>query len=154
MASFEESLNTLLVGIYKDLDLLEEQMLNASRLNLSISEVHMLEAVHFAGGDDVATISDLSEYLAISLPSVTLTVNKLAAKNYVEKQKNRNDGRVVEVRLTPLGRKAERAHRYFHRSMVRNLAAGMADDEKDALMRGITKVDDFLKKNIQKYKQP
>ena len=153
MSVFEESLNTLMVDIYRDLDLLEEQMLDASKLNLSISEVHMLEAVQNAGADGLATISELSDYLSISLPSVTLCVNKLAGKGCVEKRKNRSDGRVVEVELTKQGRKAERAHRYFHRSMVREIAAEMNETERAALMQGITKLDGFLKRNIEKYKK-
>ena len=151
MPSFEDSMNTLLVDIYKDVDLLEEQMLTASRLNLSISEIHMLEAVEHAAADGAATISDLSEYLDISLPSVTLAVNKLAAKGYVMRQKDNADGRVVTVVLTQMGRKAERAHRYFHRTMVREIAAEMSDGEKEALISGIRKLDGFLKRNIQKY---
>ena len=151
MPSFEDSMNTLLVDIYKDVDLLEEQMLTASRLNLSISEIHMLEAVEHAAADGAATISDLSEYLDISLPSVTLAVNKLAAKGYVLRQKGNADGRVVTVVLTQMGRKAERAHRYFHRTMVREIAAEMSDGEKEALISGIRKLDGFLKRNIQKY---
>lgn len=151
MPAFEDSLNTLLLDIYRDLDMLEEKMLNASKMNLSISEIHMLEAVENAGADSVATISDLSEYLAISLPSVTLSINKLVTKGYVTRQKSTVDGRVVLVALTAKGRKAERAHRYFHRSMVREITAELNDAEKASLMQGVAKLDGFLKKNIKKY---
>lgn len=151
MAAFEDSMNTLLNGIYKDLDVLEGKMLNASNMNLGISEIHMLEAVQNAGCEGAATISELSDYLDISLPSVTLCINKLAAKDYVLRQKSPSDGRVVQVVLTAKGRRAERAHRYFHRSMVREITAEMPEDEKAALMRGVTKLDLFLKRNIEKY---
>ena len=123
-------------------------MLTASRLNLSISEIHMLEAVEHASSDGAATISDLADYLDISMPSVTLAVNKLAAKGYVLRQKGKTDGRVVTVVLTQVGRKAERAHRYFHRTMVREIAAEMSEGEKEALISGVRKLDGFLKRNI------
>lgn len=151
MGSFEDSLSSLLENLYRELNELEEKMLTASKLNLSISEIHMLEAVQNAGGGEGATISELSEYLAISLPSVTLSVNKLVKKAYVTRQRCREDGRVVRVALTKTGRKAERAHRYFHRSMVREIASGMNENEKLALVHGIEKLDGFLKKNIEKY---
>ena len=151
MQAFEDSMNTLLVGIYRDLDLLEERMLNASRFNLSISEIHMLEAVQNTAGENGATISELSEYMSIRLPSVTATINKLEAKGCVLRQKNSADGRVVQVKLTQKGRRAERAHRFFHRSMVREIAQELTAGEKDALMKGVTKLEQFLQKNILKY---
>lgn len=151
MQAFEESINTLLVDIYRDLELLEERMLNASRLNLGISEIHMLDAVQNTAGENGVTISELSEYMAIRLPSVTATIKKLEAKGCVERNKNPADGREVLVQLTPKGSRAERAHRYFHRSMVREIADSLTQAEKDALRQGITKLDMFLKKNIQKY---
>ncbi len=151
MPSFEDSLNTLMVNLYRDFELLEERMLHASRVNLSISEIHMLEAVRCAGGEAGASISELSEHLSISMPSVTLSVNKLARKGHVSKHKDPADGRAVKVTLTREGRKAERAHQYFHRNMVREVAATMNEDEKRVLMRGVGKLDEFLKRNIAKY---
>lgn len=154
MSSFEQSINILLVKIYRDLDSLEEQMLSASSLNLSISEIHMLDAVQHAGPEEgAATISELSEFLSISLPSVTMAVNKLEAREFVERRRNQQDGRVVRVHLTQKGRKAERAHRYFHRTMVREIAAELTSAEKQSLIKGVTKLDLFLQNNIQKYKR-
>lgn len=138
-----------LVDIYRDLEQLETQMLDGTNLNLSISEIHMLEAVQRVSEGGGVTISKLSEHLGISLPSVTLSINKLEKKGYVTKQKHEKDGRVVLVEFTKQGRKAERAHRYFHRSMVREVTELMTDDEKDALMHGIAKLDTFLKSKIQ-----
>ncbi len=151
MLPIEDSLNALLVDIYRDFELLEERMLHASRVNLSISEIHMLEAVRQAGGGEGATISALSEMLSIRLPSVTLSVNKLERKGFVTKHKDPADGRVVKVMLSREGGKAERAHRYFHRKMVREIVEMMDEEEKRTLMRSIGKLDAFLKKNIAVY---
>ena len=151
MTAFENALNTLLVGVYRDLEVLEEKMVHASRLNLSISEIHMLEAVQCSSTDKAATISDLSEYLGISLPSATLSIKKLAAKGFVTRQKCPHDGRVVEVSLTASGKRAERVHQYFHHNMVRSISREMTEHEKDVLLDSIVKLDQFLKRNIQKY---
>lgn len=153
MDSFERNLNNLLVKVYRSLEKLEEGMLKASKnLNLSISEIHMLEAVQVAAGENGASISDISEQLDISLPSVTLAVNKLVKKGYVTKNKCTGDGRVVRVTLTREGRRAERAHAYFHRQMVRAVSAEMTENERETLLKGVAKLDDFLDRNIQKYK--
>ena len=154
MDAFENSLNELLVKVYRSLENLEETMLRASKkINLSISEIHLLEAVAASAGKEGATISDISEYLAISLPSVTLAVNKMQQKGYVERKRCEKDGRVVKVTLTTAGRRAEHAHRYFHRSMVRAVTSQLDGSEKQALLKGVGKLDAFLDDNIRKYKE-
>ena len=162
MDEFENSLNTLILRTYRSLEKLEEELLRKSTdFDLSMSEVHMLEAVLEEGSDETgggrigeegATISELSEYLEISLPSVTQSVTKLASKGFVRKQKSEADGRVVLVKLTREGRRAARAHQYFHRRMVRAVACELTDEDKRALLRGVGKLDDFLQRNIQYYK--
>lgn len=152
MEALEISLNELLVKVYRSMEKLEEVMLRASKdFPLSISEVHMLEAVAAAGGDGDATISGISEYLDIRLPSVTAGVNKMVAKGYLTKEKCGNDARVVRVSLTRQGRRAERAHRYFHRGMVRSVMAELSDEEKTVLVKGVGKLSSFLDRNIEKY---
>lgn len=45
MAAFAADLNELLVEIYRNIEILEESELKKSRLNLSISEMHMIELI-------------------------------------------------------------------------------------------------------------
>lgn len=158
MDSFENMLNYLLNRVYHSMDKLEELMLKASdTLPLTISEIHTLEAVANAGksvdGTDrrAATISEISSYLDVRLPTATSAVNKLVSKGFVEKVKCQDDGRVVRVSLTRSGLSAERAHQYFHRNMVRAVSADLTDEEKAALIKGVTKLDAFLDNNIEKY---
>lgn len=154
MDAFETMLNTQLLNVYRLIEKLEEEMLRASKnIPLSISELHLLEAVALEDKGGGATISEISVSLDISLPSVTLAVNKLVRKGYVTKEKCGSDGRVVRVRLTREGRRAEAAHRYFHRSMVRNVTQEMTAEEKDALTKGVGKLETFLERNIQKYEE-
>ena len=47
MAAFAADLNELLVEIYRNIEILEESELKKSRLNLSISEMHMIEPVSY-----------------------------------------------------------------------------------------------------------
>lgn len=154
MNTFEDSLNTLLEQAYKGLGNLEAEMLRTSRsFSLSISEIHLLDAVACLSRGVCPAISAISEYLNISQPSVTLAVNKLAGKGYVRRQRCEDDGRVVRVCLTREGRRAERAHRYFHRSMARELGRGMSEDEKRALLAGIGRLSEFLRRNLKVYKE-
>ena len=114
----------------------EENILKRSdQTDLSISEIHMLEAVG-KGKDRRRTISELAEVLNITLPSVTVAINKLMKKGYVEKVRGEEDGRIVYVSLTRQGRRIDSAHRYFHESMVRSIIRDMTESEMQALYKG------------------
>lgn len=105
MNQFEFHLNDLLTRVYRSVELMEEQMLRSSKnLNLSINEIHLLEAVGGGKNEESGrSISELSSRMGIRLPSVTAAVNKLAAKGYVEKRKAESDGRVVYVYFDQAG---------------------------------------------------
>lgn len=155
MNTFEAQLNNLLVGAYRSIEEIEEHSLRTHNgMNLTISEIHLIEAVGpKQEGSCGKTVSEISEYLGISLPSVTLAINKLVKKGYVTKQKSASDGRVVYVTLTREGQRAEHAHRYFHRNMVRAITKNMEPDEKEALMNGIIKLNHFFQESLDKSKE-
>ena len=138
MDEFSARLNDLIVDTYRSVLKVEESMLkNSHGIDLSISEIHMLEAVGRGEGHR-RTISGLAEDLDITLPSVTVAINKLLKKG----------GRTVYVSLTRKGKKMDSVHRYFHENMVRSIISGMTEEEKQALYCGIQKLDAFLKRKI------
>jgi DNA-binding MarR family transcriptional regulator len=63
----------------------------------------------------------------------------------VVKEKSPHDGRVVFVRLTKKGLRIDRIHQYFHRRMVDEVANEMSDHEKEVLIHGMEKLNDFFK---------
>ena len=148
MDAFATQLNKTLVDTYRSITKVEEQALkNTGKMDLSISEMHLIEAV----GKDKAcgrTISDIAQELGITLPSVTVAINKLVKKGYVEKVKGENDARTVYVKLTKSGSKMDAVHRYFHEQMVRKISEGFSDGEKETLLKGIQKLNDFFKKSL------
>lgn len=149
MKPFEEQLNEVIVDTYRSILRVEENILKRSdQTDLSISEIHMLEAVG-KGKDRRRTISELAEVLNITLPSVTVAINKLMKKGYVEKVRGEEDGRIVYVSLTRQGRRIDSAHRYFHESMVRSIIRDMTDSEMQALYKGVMKLDTFLKEQLK-----
>ena len=149
MKPFEEQLNEVLVDTYRSILRVEENILKRSdQTDLSISEIHMLEAVG-KGKDRRRTISELAEVLNITLPSVTVAINKLMKKGYVEKVRGEEDGRIVYVSLTRQGRRIDSAHRYFHESMVRSIIRDMTESEMQALYKGVMKLDAFLKEQLK-----
>ncbi len=149
MKPFEEQLNEVIVDTYRSILRVEENILKRSeQTELCLSEIHMLEAVG-KGKDRRRTISELAEVLNITLPSVTVAINKLMKKGYVEKVRGEEDGRIVYVSLTRQGRRIDSAHRYFHESMVRSIIRDMTESEMQALYKGVMKLDAFLKEQLK-----
>ena len=125
MDAFTAELNELFVTTYHSICKVEEAMLRSlSNSKLTIAEMHMLEAIGKRRSQG-RTITDLAQDQEISLPSVTMTIKRLEKKGYVCKDKSAEDGRCVRVKLTREGERAEIAHRYFHRQMVRAVAGAM-----------------------------
>lgn len=138
-------LNGLLVEAYNGINKVEENALRRTGDDvLSISEFHILECV---GKNGCCTVGDIARLLSVTLPTVTVAVNKLEKKGCVIKSKSESDGRIVNITLTKFGKCMNSAHRYFHESMVRELCREMKDEEIDALINCLEKLNEFLKKD-------
>lgn len=148
MDAFCTHLNDLLVKAFRAVLKLEEQMLaRMSTPSLSIGEFHLIETV---GKDDgrSKTISEIARDLSLSLPSVTVAVNKLEKKGFLKKTKGAEDGRTVSISLTELGARLDRVHQHFHERMVQTIAEDMSEEEKAALLKGIAKLNRYFDKTI------
>lgn len=149
MKEFDKELNTILVDTFKSILKVEEAALKRKELaDLSINETHLLEAI--GKSNEGRTISDIAGELMITLPSVTVAINKLQQKGYVEKVKSPRDGRVVYVKLTRLGKKVDSVHRYFHEQMIRTISRQLDDEEKKVLYKGVKALNEFFNKMAER----
>jgi len=145
---FSSQLNEILIDTYNNILNVEEDLLkHSTNIDLSINEMHLIESVG-KNKNDGKTISDLARSLNITLPSVTIAINKLVKKNYVKKEKSNTDGRMVIVRLTDKGRRIDRIHQYFHNKMVKEISKEMTNHEKEVLIHGMEKLNGFFKKKL------
>ena len=77
MDAYADSLNELLVDTYHAIIKVEEEMLKkAGRLDLSIGELHMIEFIA-KDKERGKSISEIAQKQDLSLPSVTIAINKL-----------------------------------------------------------------------------
>ena len=135
---------------YTLITVVEEEMVeNAKKLDLSLAEVHMLQAIG-KNKEKGRTISELAAERYITLSSVTIAVNKLARKGYVLKAKAQRHGRVVYARLTEQGERVDRLYRRFPQSLAHNMVEGFSEEEKQVLLKGIGRLNNFLQHRIEK----
>lgn len=148
MDPFSSQLNEVLVDTFNAILKVEEEILKQSNtLDLSINETHLIESVG-KNKNPGKTISDIAQDLSITLPSVTIAINKLLKKGYVKKEKSETDGRVVYVRLTEKGLRVDKIHQYFHAKMVSEISKEMTEEEKKVLIQGMNKLNRFFQKKI------
>ena len=139
-----EELNTLLVDTYESVLRVEEKSLkHIGGGDLSIAEFHTLECIG-SGQDSCRTVGEIAEALDVTVPTVTVCVNKLVKKGYVTKTRSEKDARVTIVELTREGRKMNRLHRYFHEQMILAVGEEFSEEEMEVLLRCIRKLNTFF----------
>ena len=153
MDAFNRELNRLLVMAYRKINKLEEGILHSvSGMDLSIGEMHLLEAVG-ENKDEGMPLFELAQRMELSPPTVTVAVNKLFKKGFVVKSKSETDKRSVIVKLSRIGRKMNAAHRYFHEQMVRDIDKLLSPAERDGMLRGMEQLNRFFQDALDDMEQ-
>lgn len=143
-----DELNTLFVDTFTAIMQVEEKNLKrVGNGELSIAEFHTLECIG-NGEDSRRTVGEIAEALDVTVPTVTVCVNKLVKKGYVTKTKSEKDARVAIIELTAEGRKMNRLHRFFHEQMVLAVNREFTDEEMDYLLRCIRKLNRFFAERV------
>ena len=79
-------INKILVEIYDDITHIEEYSIKSGAFNdLSITEIHTIEAVGLYGS---RTMSEISSKLDITMGTLTTAIDKLIKKGYVERSRS------------------------------------------------------------------
>ncbi len=143
-----EELNTLFVDTYNAIMLVEEKNLKrVGNGELSIAEFHTLECIG-NGEDSRRTVGEIAEALGVTVPTVTVCVNKLVKKGYVTKTRSERDARIAIIELTAEGRKMNRLHRFFHEQMVLAINREFEEEEMEYLLRCIRKLNTFFAERV------
>ena len=149
MTTFNKELNNFLVETFNTILKVEESIIqHDNKIPLSISELHLIEAV---GKQEPITISNIATSLNITLASVTVGVNKLIKKGFLEKTTNEKDKRSVYISLTDSGKKMNEYHTFFHEKMVKEIEKQLTEDEKAIMLILIKRLDGFFKELGNKY---
>ena len=109
----EYVLNKLLVQLFNDILQIEKNAMNNTEFkDLSITEIHTIEAI---GKEGNRTMGEIANDLRITVGTLTTAINRLIKKGYVERKRIEEDRRVVVVYLTESGKKVFDEHTLFHK---------------------------------------
>lgn len=138
-----ERLNDVLVNLFHDILYLEEEAMKRSGYSdLSMNDWHIIDAI---GDGEPKTMSRIAARLSITVGSLSISMNSLYKRGYVERNRGEHDRRLVYISLTEKGAEAFKAHARFHHDMIESVTRDQTRDEYDALIRSLTKLTDFFR---------
>ena len=142
MRKIEDILNKLLVQLFNDILQIEEKSLkNTEFTDLSITEIHTIEAI---GLDRSRTMGEIAHDLRITVGTLTTAITKLIKKGYVERNRTEADRRIVLINLTEKGKAAYKHHEEFHDEMIHTSVNDLTDNEREILITSLGKIKNFF----------
>jgi DNA-binding MarR family transcriptional regulator len=136
-------LNEFLTDIFNGILKIEEQSIKkSSDATLSIAELHIIEKI---GDAEVIRMSQLAKALNVTVGTVTVSVDRLQKKGFIERSRIENDRRVVILKLTAKGGAAYRLHQKFHNKMIDGIVVGLSENEEEVLSKALSNLAKFFK---------
>ena len=143
MSQRSDMINQVLVHLFNDLLRIEENTLHREGVNLSMREIHIIEAVCAAGGES-NTMTSLATKLRVTVGSVTVAVATLERKGYLIRQRSKEDRRRVHVLPTDAARAVEQVHRAYHRRMTSAVMEAVPEEQLAVFIQGLGAVNDYF----------
>lgn len=129
--------------IFNEVSIIEESALkNSPFSDLTVHEMHTIEAIGLSGRRNT---SDVARRLKVTLGTVSVAVNNLVNKGYVERSRDPKDRRIYLLKLTKNGRILYRVHHKLHMDMVKHTIHGFDKEEVAVLKAGLRNLYDYLK---------
>lgn len=140
------TLNELLVGLFHDIMTIEEKALRTGEYkDVTANDMHVIEAI---GTDRKKNMSSVAKTLGVTMGTLTISVNSLVKKGYVERIRSEEDRRVVLVFLTEKGKGAYRHHQKFHEDMISAVLEDLSEQEREVLEKSLSKLNAYFKERL------
>ena len=141
------ALNEVLVRVFRNINTVEEQALRTEEYkDVTINDIHVIEAI---GMEEQKNMTTVAKSLHVTTGTLTISINSLVKKNYVERVRSEEDRRVVLVSLTEKGKKAFLHHRQFHDKLVNEIVEQLSDEEKRVLGKALNRINQFFLSNAR-----
>lgn len=139
-----EALNDLFVRLFRNITTIEEQAIcKGSFKDMTVNDMHVIEAIGLMGSKNMTAVA---KALDVTTGTLTIAMNSLVKKGYVERNRSEADRRVVLVSLTEKGRKAYRRHEKFHKEMIQAIVSKLSEEEKPVLQSTLNSLLTFFEK--------
>ena len=134
-------LNNYLVDFFHHILKIERNALNTLCDELSIREIHTIEAI--VNSDD-HRVGSIAAQLKITMGTLSVALKTLESKGYVIREKMETDRRQVQVIVTEKGIEINRRHQDFHQKMIQEVTSCLSDKELNMLMIGLDRLNEHF----------
>ena len=140
---FNSTLNDVLVKLFRNVNVIEERAIRTEEYkDVTTNDMHVIEAI---GMDGAKNMTSVARSLEVTTGTLTIAVNSLVKKGYVDRVRSEEDRRVVLVSLSEKGRKAYLHHRKFHEQMIESVVAQLTEEEQRVLEKALSKLNQFFR---------
>lgn len=141
------TLNEVLVRLFRDITTIEEKAIKTGEYKeLTVNDMHVIEAIDVHQPKNMTSVA---KSLSVTTGTLTISVNGLVKKGFVERIRSEEDRRVVLISLSEKGRKAHAQHEQFHQKMIHSIIEGLTEEEQVILGKALINANDFFRE-IQK----
>ena len=138
-----ETVNDILVNLFNEImDIEERALITFEYKDISVKDMHVIEAI---GIGNPRNMSAVAKSLSVTVGTLTIAMNNLVKKGYVNRVRSEEDRRVVLVSLSEKGEQAYHHHRIFHERMVMSVLKDLNKEETESLTAALVKLQDFFR---------
>ena len=137
------TINEVLVKLFNEIMNIEEKAIITEEFkDISNNDMHIIEAI---GKEEHKNMSAIAKSLAVTVGTLTIAINNLVKKGYVNRVRSEEDRRVVLISLSEKGEKAFDHHKRFHEEMIEATLRDLNKEETEVLVRALQNLSKFFK---------
>ncbi len=142
MVDPKQVINELLVDVFNHILSIEADTLKKRGIKLSMTEVHVLEAIR---NSEVPIMGNIAKKLRVTLGTLTTSVNVLVRKEYVYRYRDDKDRRKVYLKLNQSAIDVLNIHDQFHDEMIDSLFKDLELEKDEVLMKSLENISNYFK---------
>lgn len=143
MSEENQKISKQLIDIFENVIKMEKDTINKeANTALSMTEIHTIAAT---GREELESMSVIAGRLHVTVGTLTVAMNNLVKKGYVERYKSEKDRRIVKIGLTKQGKEIYRIHEKFHDELGKRLVKGMTEKEAVIVGKAVANLEEFTR---------
>ena len=137
------TINDILVKLFREImDIEEKAIITEEFQDITNNDMHVIEAI---GNKEPKNMSTVAKSLSVTVGTLTIAMNSLVKKGYVNRQRSEFDRRVVLVSLSAKGKKAFEHHKKFHEEMIQATLDGLNEEQTEVLVHALSNLSGFFR---------
>lgn len=147
MAQYD-TLKDVLVNLFNEImDIEEKAIITDEFSDITNNDMHVIQAI---GVGTPRNMSSIARTMGVTVGTLTISINGLVKKGYVQRKRSEEDRRVVLISLSENGRRAYDHHEHFHQKMVDAVLSELSGEEAELLAGALVRLQNFFREYPRK----